>query len=135
MPALQAVLEALSSRLATIQGLRTFAYVPDLISPPCAIVQLPRTIDFDLVYGRGADTYTIPVMALVGKGDDRSSHSKLASYLNPDGPTSFKGVLEADPSLGNLVDDVRVLRADGVGAYTFGGVEYAGALFTVAVTG
>lgn len=132
-PSLSAIMDGLAAALRTISGLRVYAHVPDNLAPPAAIVQLPRSIDYDLTWGRGADVYTIPVLALVGSASDRASHANLAAYLDADGLTSIKAAIEADVTLGGVVDDARVSRADGVGAYTFAGVEYAGALLTVAI--
>lgn len=133
MTALQPILDAIGERLANIGALSVFAYVPDALSPPAAIVQLPRSIDFDLTYGRGADTYNVPVLVVVGRGDDRASHEALAAYLDAEGPWSVKAAVEGDSTLVGLVDDCRVTRADGVGAYSIGGIDYVGAIFTLAV--
>lgn len=133
MTSLQAILDGIAARLRTLPGLRVVAYVPDQIAPPTAIVQLPRSIDFDLTYGRGADSYRIPVLLLVAKVSDRASSSNLAAYLAADGATSVKAAVEADSTLGGIVDDCHVAQATGIGSYTFGGIDYLGAEFTLEV--
>lgn len=133
MTPLQAILDALAASLDAIPGLRVFGYTPDQIAPPTAIVQLPRSIDFDLTYNRGADTYVVPVLLLVGKVSDRASSANLASYLDAAGPTSVKAAIEVDDTLGGLIDDCRVTGATGIGSYTFAGVEYLGAEFNLVV--
>lgn len=133
MTPLQAILKAIGVRLQTLAGLRVFDYMPDAIAPPTAIIQLPRSINFDLTWGRGADSYVIPVLLLVGKASDRAGSTNLASYLNAAGSTSVKAAVEADATLGGLVDDCRVTAANGIGSYTFGAVEYLGCSFDLAV--
>lgn len=127
---MEAIIAAIATRLRTIQGLRVFDYMSDGIAPPTAIVSLPRQIDFDLTYGRGSDTLTIPVLVLVAKVSDRASTTNLAKYLDLSGPTSIKEVIEADSDIG----DFYVPRASNVGAYTFGAIDYLGATFDVQVT-
>ncbi len=134
MTPLSAILDALAAALEAIPGLRGYAYVPDVLAPPAAVVQLPTAIDFDVTWGRGADAYRVPVLLVVGAASYRAAHAALASYLDAAGPTSVKAAVEADSTLGGLVDDARVVRADGIGSYSFGATEYAGALFTIAIT-
>jgi hypothetical protein len=131
---LQTILAALATALDAIPGLRVFDYMPDAIAPPTAIVQLPEAINYDLTFGRGADTYDLRVLLLVAKGSDRAATKNLASYLDAGGPTSVKAAVEANDTLGGLVDVANVKRARGVGAYTVAGVEYLGAMFDVEVT-
>lgn len=133
MSTLAQILEGIATRLRTIAGLRVFDYMPDALAPPAAIVQLPRAIDFDLTFGRGSDTLDIRVLVVVGKASDRASTLNLAAYLNPDGASSVKAAVEADPTLGGRVDECEVTRADGIGSYTIAGQEFAGALFTLSV--
>lgn len=127
---LQEIVEALAASLDGITGLRVYPHVPGALSPPAAIVQLPRTIDFDLTFARGADTYLFPVMVLVGAADDRAAHINLARFLDASGPSSIKAALDGD--LGGK-GDVEVKRATGVGSYSVGGIDYAGATLEVEV--
>lgn len=127
---LQDIIDSLAERLRTINGLNVYAYVPGTLAPPAAVLQLPRTIDFDLVYGRGADTYLFPVMVLVGAVDAQASYENLARFLDASGPASIKAALDGD--LGGA-GDVEVKRATGVGSYSVGGVDYAGATFELEV--
>jgi hypothetical protein len=130
-PTLRAILEAVGARLATIPGLRVFTHVPDVLAPPAAIVQLPRSVQFDLTAGRGADTYNLGVLVVVGKVSDRASTANLAQYLDAEGPTSIKEALDGD--LGGVVDSARVESYENVGSYPFAGVEYLGAEFQLEV--
>ncbi len=124
---IEQIIDAIAARLRTITGLRVFDYMPDNIAPPAAIVQLPRNIDFDLTFGRGADLMMIPVLVLVAKVSDRASYNNLARYLALEGATSIKGAI--DGNLGGVVNDATVTRASGIGSYPVGGVDFMGATF------
>ncbi|HSH58625.1 MAG TPA: hypothetical protein VK988_03085 [Acidimicrobiales bacterium] len=126
---IERILDAIAAGLRTIAGLRVFDFMPDTISPPAAIVQLPRTINFDLTFGRGSDALVIPVLVVVAKVSERAAYNSLAAYLNLDGPTSVKQAL--DGNLGGVVDDAHVVRATGIGSYSIGGIDYMGCLFEV----
>ncbi len=134
MSRLQPILDALGTTLASAgRQLSVYPYSPHLVSVPAAIVQLPRSIDFDLTYGRGGDTYTLPVLILVGAADDKASQVNLAAYLDPSGTTSIKAAIEADRSLRGVVQDAYVRQVSGIGIYTVGAVDYLGATFEVEV--
>jgi hypothetical protein len=128
---LAAILEAVGARLETIAGLRVFTHVPDSLAPPAALVELPRRIQFDLTAGRGADTYDLVVVVVVGRVSARGASAALAGYLDPEGPTSIKETLDGD--LGGAVDSARVESVENVGTWTFAGVEYLGAEFHIEV--
>ncbi len=134
MTPLADILGGLAARLRTIAGLRVLDYVPDAIAPPTAIVQLPRSIAFDLVAGRGADSVDLRVLVLVGAVSDRASTRNLARYLDGAGATSVKAAIEGEPTLGGLKVDAYVPRVENTGSYSFAGVDYLGALFVVNVT-
>ena len=59
----------------------------------------------------------------------------LRRFLRPSGPGSIKAALEADRTLGGLVDALVVAKRFGYGVYDVGGIDYLGARFTVRVWG
>ena len=158
MADIPAIREAIATALATLPGLRTFAYIPDTVPTPAAIVGAPE-VDFDLVMARGADTIRLPVRVLVGRADDRRAQIALDTFFETDTGSirltdeagvylvtetgvpivieatsaSVKSVIEADPTLGGAAMSCRVTRAGGYGAYTIGGVDLLGAEWLVEV--
>lgn len=76
-------------------------------SPPTAWVLRDRT-DFDITMQRGTDMYTFLIQLLVGAADNLDSQDLLDEYVAPDGSLSIKAAIEADTTLGGLVDDLRV---------------------------
>lgn len=158
MADITAIREAIAQSLTAISGLRTFAYVPDAVPTPAAIVGRPE-VDFDTTYRRGTDTIRLPVLILVGRATDRSAQMALDAffetgvgeirliddagvYLTTDGGEPFvlnvraasvKSAIEEDPTLGGVVMSTRVVRAADYGAYTVGGLTLLGAEWTVEV--
>lgn len=129
---LGAVMDAVAARLDTIVGLRCFAYPPDAIQPPAAIVSYPETIAFDATYGRGMDRITLPLVVVVGKVHDRSTRDVLGAYCGGSGATSVKAVLESGTY--TAFDVVRVASAE-FDVVTIAGTEYMAGLFELDIAG
>lgn len=124
------VVTALASRLTTgmagtLIGGRIFAYAPDSLNPPTAIV-LPSSGDFVSydVSMDGSDDFELVVKILIGSQDDRTGQAELLGYLARSGSTSLRTVIYADKTLGGTVSDLKV-----TGARAYGDVEWAGLVF------
>jgi len=132
MPTLSEIRTGLASNLATIDGLRTSAYVPDEPKPPIAVI-FPETIAFDTAFGRGLDEYTFTIQLIVSKISDRNAQSNLDAYCNPDGVTSVKAAIESNRTLGGLIQDLRVTEARDYRAATINENTYLTVTFVVTV--
>jgi hypothetical protein len=126
------VMDAVATQLDTITGLRCFAYPPDSITPPAAIVSYPEELTFDATYDRGADTMTLPVIVAVGKVHDRTTRDLVAAYVDGSGASSIKAVLEAGTY--TAFDTVRVVRAE-FDVVRIGAADYLAALFDLDIIG
>ena len=131
---LNAAMDAIGVRLATISGLRVADYAAQSINVPQAIVSLPTApVEYDAVMGRGADRVVIPVRVLVGAVSDRASRDAIAAYISGTGTQSVKSAIEGtDPTMGGVIQTVRVTSAT-VDIVTVGAVDYLGASFDVEV--
>lgn len=126
---LNAVMDAIGTRLATVTGLRVYDYAADAAAPPAAIVSLPQTVEYDTVSGRGADRVVVPVLVLVGKVSDRAARDQIAQYVSGTGSLSIKTAIEGNGSdLGAVAHTVRVTEAR-VDVVTIQGIDYVGASF------
>lgn len=132
MPSISELRTGLTTRLATISGLRTSATIPDQINPPLAVVSLDR-ITYDQAFVRGLDEYEFTVTVFVGRAGERTAQNALDVYLAPTGNTSIKTVIEADRSLANKAQTLRVTDMSGIQAINIGDVPYLTAQFTVIV--
>ena len=129
---LGAVMDEVSEQVDTIAGLRCFAWPPDSITPPAAIVAYPEEIQLDATYDRGADTMTLPLIVAVGKAHDRSTRDRVADYCDGSGAKSIKAVVESGTY--TAFDSVRVARVE-FDVVTIGGIDYLAALFELDIIG
>lgn len=123
----------MAARLSTIPGLRAYPVVLDQILTPCAFVFGPDRIRFDVTAARGCDEFTIPVRVYVGRVAEKDAQRKLDAYVAPVGDQSFKEALEADPSLGGVVDFADLREVRNYGPYQSGDAHYLGAEFVITV--
>lgn len=116
-----------------ITGLRVYDTVPDGLMPPALVVgQL--SIDWDLVFARGADSATVDLILIAGRMSDRAAQDYLDGLLTPSGNNSIKTKIEADQTLGGTVSSVRCVSAVPV-AVTVAGVEMLAYRFSVELWG
>jgi hypothetical protein len=116
-----------------ITGLRVYDTVPDNVIPPAAVIgQL--SLDFDLVFARGADSATCDVMVIAGRMSERAAQDYLDNLLQSTGNSSIKTKIESDQTLGGSVTSVRVVRAEPV-SITVSGVEMLAYRFQVELWG
>lgn len=94
---LNEVRQFLADRMATIDGLRTFAYVPNSLQPPAAYVDFPVSVTYH--NARALNEFVFPVFVCVARSDDREAQRNLGEYLSPEGPRSIPAALEGDQSL------------------------------------
>lgn len=123
---------ALATAMGAIPGLSARPYTKDIADVPVAMVGGPE-IEYDKTFGRGHDDYTIPVMVLCSKVSDEDSQARLDSYLDPFGSSSIKAAIEADSTLGGVVEDLRVVSTSDYGVHEVGGVHYLAGLLMVHV--
>lgn len=79
---LSKITAALAAKLETIPELRVFDYVPDTISPPAVLIQLPRTLrnPADRIANR-LWRYVIPVSLILGRVSERDIRDKYDRYV------------------------------------------------------
>lgn len=127
------VRDGLKVNLQTIDALRVYDLVPDVIVPPCAIIgQLDFT--FDLDNARGLDSATVDVMVIVQRFSERTGQDKLDLYLSGSGDYSIKAAIESDRTLDGVVDTLRVTAAQS-GVYQAADIEYLSYRYQVIIYG
>lgn len=109
--------EALADAIqAAIPGLQASAYVLANPTPPAAHV-MRGEIEYDLAMQGGLHNLTMRVQAFVALTTDIGAQMLLDDYLSPDGDNSIKAAIEADTSLGGLIQDLHVTKASGQQTY------------------
>ena len=128
---ISSVKAALGSALATITGLRTYAYQPDQINAPMAWPIFDEVTYHDAMAG-GLVTQKYRVGVVVGRASERSAQGTLDTYLSY-GQGGVRYAIEADPTLGNVVQHAIVESANNIQTIEYGDVTYLYVEFRVTV--
>ena len=123
----------LNTRLATISGIQTSAYMLDSPVPPTIQVMGPEVVEYDDAMQRGLDTYTIVLQAFAGTPESQAAQTIVDGWLAPSGSTSVKAAVEGDITLGGVVASARVARANGYRIYDLPTGKTLGCEFFVVV--
>jgi len=127
------VRDNLKTQLQTITGLRAFDLIPDVVTPPAAIVgQLDFTFDID--NARGLDQAQLDILVIVQRFSERSGQDQLDAYLAGSGASSIKAALEADRTLSGAVNTLRVTSAE-AGTYESQGVNFLSYRYRLTIWG
>ena len=133
MTDINGVRDALKANLQTITNLRVYDLIPDIVTPPCAVVgQLDFTFDVD--NARGLDQASVDVFVIVQRISERTGQDKLDLFLAGSGTGSIKTAIESDRTLGGLVDTLRVISAES-GTYTSGDQSFLSYRYNVTIWG
>lgn len=126
------VMDQISAQVDTIAGLRCFAYPPDTIQPPAAVVDYPETYTFDETFVRGSDRMTLPLWVVTARVQDRTARELLTAYLDGSGSSSIKAVVEAGTY--TAFHTVRVVDCE-IEVVDIGGTNYWSAKFNLDIFG
>ena len=127
------VREGLKANLKNISDLRIYDIMPDVVTPPSAIVgQLDFT--FDLNNSRGLDQANVDIFMIVQRFSERSGIQNLDKYLSGSGNYSIKQAIESDRTLGGACNTLRVTSAES-GTFTSGDVDYLSYRYRVTIWG
>jgi len=133
MTNINGIRDALKSNLQTITNLRVYDTIPDIVTPPCAVVgQLDFTFDIDNM--RGLDQASVDVYVIVQRISERTGQDKLDNFLAGSGNGSIKTAIESDRTLGGLVDTLRVITAES-GTYTSGDQSFLSYRYNLTIWG
>jgi hypothetical protein len=114
-------------------GLTAYAIEPASPNFPAAW-SLPMRIDYHASTD-GALTYRMAVNVGTFIGEIGHAQTNLDPFLAPSGAKSIVAILEADPSLGGVVDSLQVLGMTGYGVREVGGKTGLVATFEVEIYG
>jgi hypothetical protein len=133
MTNINGIRDALKNNLQTITNLRVYDTIPDIVTPPCAVVgQLDFTFDIDNM--RGLDQASVDVYVIVQRISERTGQDKLDNFLAGSGNGSIKTAIESDRTLGGLVDTLRVITAES-GTYTSGDQSFLSYRYNLTIWG
>jgi hypothetical protein len=120
----------LASVLATISGLRTYAYQPDQINIPMAWPIL-NSVEYHGAMSRGLITHNFTITCVVGRAAERSAQKTLDQYISYD--DGVRAALEANPTLNGYAQSLIVESANDITTLDAGDTLYLTVSFRVVV--
>ena len=132
-PTILAVMQGLETRLKTISGLRADYFAADQINPPHAVIGVPAIESYRATMTRGRFQLQPQIFVFVSAALDRVGQSRLAGFANATGATSIPAAIEADRTLGGIVDDCVVDSFRPLGMEEVGLIGYYGGVFETRV--
>lgn len=112
----------LATNLGTIADTQVSAYMLSAPTPP-AIHVFPERVDYHGAMQNGLERNRYTVQAFVGFTSDQGAQKKLDRMLEPSGVMSVKAAVEADATLGGVVEHVTVTEATGYRIYALEGAR------------
>jgi len=117
----------LAANLATVSGLRAYAYQPDNVNTPFAWPLLD-SIQYNGAMGGGLITHKFTISVVV-----RTAQTLLDGYLSYAGAISIRQAIESDRTLGGVVQDLIVESASNISTLEANDAIYLAIDFTVTV--
>lgn len=118
----------LSTRLATVSGLRVVGIAGGSPGAAGMVVVAPERVDFDETYGRGCDRLLFRCRLLVAMPDAERAVAQVVSLVD-----DVKAAIEDDPTLDGSAQSSRVAAAENFGTFAYGEAVYDGCEFVVDV--
>jgi hypothetical protein len=126
------IMDGIEARCESVTKLRAVSEVPDQINPAAdggfAIVGCPP-IDYRLTMGRGKYQLPFTITVLTSQAVSRVGQRLLAGFADPRGTGSVIVAIEADPTLGGIVDACWLTDFRPLGIEEVGVIGYYGGLF------
>ena len=122
----------MGTALSAVPNLRVRELIPALVTPPMAVVS-PSSIEYDLNAKNGVSRYLFTVTVFVVKADDRAAQLRVDPFVAPTGTGSIKAALEADRTLGGVVNTLRVTDVNNYSSADANDVLYLAVDFQVEV--
>lgn len=123
---------ALRDALTAVSGLRVQDHLVDNPSPPIAMVGIDQ-VTYHRAFAAGNAEHEYTVTVLVGRDPERVSQDRLNGYLSYDGTQSIRAAIEADPTLGGVVNTCQVATGGNIGLVSIGDANYLTVEFSVHV--
>lgn len=134
---LSLVKKGIAAAAATVEGLNTYAFVPDSVEVPCLYAG-EADVRYDTTFGGDYDV-VITCYVFTSVSDDESGQELLDELLADEGASSVKAAIEGTPgiaqTLGGVCDDVHIPNVTGYRMYQVGEKNYFGAKLPVRVIG
>ena len=124
------IMDALAGATPSAITTRTYAHPVGSLVPPAVVVGYPTDLEYDAVFGRGADIVTFPVFYVCGMVDDANARDLVSAVIS--GTNEIKAAIEGNATLYTKVDTARVKSAT-FQSISIGAVEMIAVRFDVEV--
>jgi hypothetical protein len=124
--------DALKVALETIPGLRAYDYQPDQVNPPFAFATLEE-ITYHGAMGSGNVVNQFTLTVVVQRSSERAAQDKLDGFVAYDGAQSVRRAIEADRTLGGVVQDLICTSARNIQNFDANETTYLSVDFQVTV--
>lgn len=131
---LEHILDAVEAPLAAIATLRVVTFTVDINvtgNASAAMVQCPDLPDYRSTMGRGIYELDVPIVVFTSATFDRVGQRRLAAFANQTGDQSIRAALEADQTLGGVVDNCHVKSFAQLGLEEVAAIGFYGGRFIV----
>lgn len=130
MANVKAIRVALAARL-TATGLRTHATAPGQINPPTVVILPNRpAIQFGITMD-GETQVNLLAIVLLSAANDMTGQDLLDDYVSSSGAKSIAAAIQADPTLGGVVEFTVPLQVSTYGLVEYAGQQYMGCSFVI----
>jgi hypothetical protein len=130
---LTAVMDEVAACLDQVPGLQVYAWPPGKISTvPSAVVSYPKDLKYQVTYGRGVNSFVLPVVLALGKPNDRQTREVASKFLSGGGAGAVAALVDAWDW--QSCSEVTATEGD-TDVVSVGGTEYLAALFMLEVVG
>ena len=134
--ALGTVLAAMPPQVLTDGSTKTITVYPEMpgqIIAPAAVIAPGDGTLLNYRSSNFSHDLSLTVTLFVQRGQNRSTDEQLSGFISVSGDQSIYAAVDADSTLGGVVDDARVTLARNWGVYTWGEISYLGVVFDVEV--
>ena len=133
MPAtVNQIKEGLKTALATIPGMRVYDYQPDQVNPPFCFPVLEE-VTYHGAMGSGNVIHQFTIQVVVSRQSERTAQERLDGYLSYSGDQSIRKAIEADRTLGDIVQDLICTSARNILNFDANDTTYLSVDFQVTV--
>ena len=126
------VASGIATRLATVSGLRTFSFDPMQYNPPVAFPIL-QNIRYHEAFAGGDVQMEFSIMLIAARWAERLSYAVLDGYMSFSGSTSIRAAIEADKTLGGVVQTCVLSSSANITSVSSGEAEYLSVEFGLTV--
>lgn len=108
--------------------IRYETFLPDTFTPPICLVAT-KGVQYHTSFANRIGLHRFDIIVLVARSSDRAALELAEDFMDNDGDTSLRKLLEKDQTLAGVVESVLVRESEGPTSLSINGAEYVSVLF------